>query len=158
MGNSDVTKICSGFLVIFLFTAMTARGQNEVSVKAILDEAEINPGVTTVLQIKIRGGEPTEIPQEIEVPGLEVLSSGQNRSNLLNSSGVGGYEVNAFYAVSGKKEGVYTIPSVSFEVRGKIYKTEPISIRIRKMSGDVPTITSDRSQMLISRRRRKRRM
>lgn len=119
-----------------------------ISVRSILEEEQIEPGVTTVLQIRIEGAEPEKIPESITVNGLDIALSGVERRPPREVNGQMEYVIVAIYAVTGTKIGKYVIPAVDFRFRGEDHSTQPVPLEVIRMSGQLVRISSDQSEAL----------
>ncbi len=125
---------------------LKAQEDEKITVKAILEESQSPVGVSTLLKVKVEGGEGV-FPTIFEAPGLEVENYGVNRKVMVvNGNRIA--QSDAFYGITGHETGTFQIPAISVTVRGKEYLTEPLTIEIIQMSGDAQRLDSTRPQFL----------
>ncbi len=108
--------------------------QQEIRVRASLEEKQIARGVQTYLIIRIEGGQPDRIPEVIDVPGLTIARKVYS-PRITSINGVLKTEVTVMYGVMGGKAGKFEIPAQSFVIEGVPYTTEPQTIEIVEMTG-----------------------
>ncbi|MEM6279480.1 MAG: BatD family protein [Verrucomicrobiota bacterium] len=85
-------------------------------------------GEIGTLIVKITGGD-AEVPQTLEVPGLEVTHSGEDFKGLI-IAGVQTIEMTHFYRFSGDTPGTYTIPSIPIRLGSDTFESDPVEITI----------------------------
>lgn len=100
-------------------------GHSEV--RALLSSNFIAKGEKCLLEIRVEGQEPDEMPTVPQVGGVSIESLGLGRYNPLPGRRI---ESSYRYVVSSYSEGVHIIPSVEVLVDGKIEKTEPIELHV----------------------------
>ncbi len=128
---------CIGLAIILMVSLsfkLVAQEQ-EVRVRASLEERQIAQGVYTYLTILIEGGQPETIPESIEVPGLSIIQKVFS-PRMSSINGVLKTEVTVMYGVVGMEPGKYEIPAQTFIIEGIPYSTEPQTIEILEMAGN----------------------
>jgi len=125
-----------------------AAQRQPISVRSILEEEQIEPGVTTVLQIRIEGAEPEKIPESLSVNGLDIKLSGVERRPPREVNGQMEYVIVAIYAVTGTKIGKFVIPAVDFRFRGEDHSTQSVTLEVIRMSGQLVRISADQAEAL----------
>ncbi len=127
------------------------RAQDDVSVDAVLEETQVAVGITTYLQLVVKGGQPEQIPNEIQARGLTIGDPSRPPvSNFAHSNvnGVPTVESKYLYPVTGQTPGTFTIPAIPLRVRGKEITTAPLSLEIVKLSGSRPQFNSSQPYFL----------
>ena len=130
-----ISRTIVGFIPLVLLIGPALAQQQPVRVRASLEEKQIAQGVYTYLTILIEGGQPDNIPEVIEVEGLEIVRKVYS-PRMTSINGVLKTEVTVMYGVVGRKPGKYEIPGLSFVINGIPYQTEPQSLEIVEMAGD----------------------
>ena len=122
------------FLVLIL-ARPTARAQDAgsdgVSLNVLSDRVAI--GEIGQLFVKI-ANEEAALPQRIEVPGLEVIFSGQ-QSSITLVNGAQTVETTYFYRFRGDTPGTFTIPPFEIRLRNRSVTTRPITVTVFERDG-----------------------
>ncbi len=132
--------------VLFLLVLFLAGLQNiciaadSLSVKAQVDKQEVAVGESFLLQVKIEGD---DSPSEPDLSGLQQdftvqpRGGGQNNresitiiNGKMNRISEHGYVFN--YALTPKRDGVLTIPSLAINAAGKTLLSQPVTIKVTK--------------------------
>ncbi|MEM1296879.1 MAG: BatD family protein, partial [Verrucomicrobiota bacterium] len=133
--NTTFTKwLLGGIATVLLWVPLHAQ-QQQVRVRASLEEKQIAKGVYTYLTVLIEGGQPENIPEVIQVDGLEIVRKVYS-PRMTSINGVLKTEVTVMYGVVGRTPGKYEIPSLSFVINGIPHLTEAQSLEIVEMAGD----------------------
>lgn len=133
--TTSITRACLGLLALTLVAHPLLAQQQQVRVRASLEEKQIAQGVYTYLTVLIEGGQPENIPEVIQVEGLEIVRKVYS-PRMTSINGVLKTEVTVMYGVVGRKPGKYEIPSLSFVINGIPYQTEAQTLEIVEMAGD----------------------
>jgi hypothetical protein len=102
---------------------------------ATLDRDSINLGETATLSLTFEGGQPQNAPTP-EVQGLEFSSMG-NSSSFSYNNGQMSSQVSVNYSVTAAAPGQYTIPAMTAEIGGQIFRSQPLTLNVIKPG--VPT-------------------
>jgi len=106
-------------------------------VTGLLHSRKIAIGERGVYALQVENGTLEEPPKVIKVPGLTIVFQGQN-TNLSIKNGVSSNQTLYYFTISGETEGTFTIPSLSFNIRGKIYSTKPADLVVfKRKAGDL---------------------
>jgi hypothetical protein len=125
-----ISFICT---LIFAFTFYSSSTGQDISVSATLTETNIFAGESVRLDVTISGQSLNSIdrPQIPTVEGLRWLSGSTSQST--NYSYVNGRPSVAYtygYSFIAQTPGDYTFPSLSIDVNGTQYSTNPISFKV----------------------------
>ncbi len=117
----------------------------EVSVGAKLSHRVAESGVAVQLQVEISGASGDVNPPDVQVDGLDVkfaFPSSSHRVQIVNGQITNERSTTLVYEVMPKREGDFTIPALQVAVNGRIYKTEPVALKVQKpgaaAGGDAP--------------------
>ena len=106
----------------------------DVIVKASLSRTVTVMGEPVEFQIKITGGKRAGDIPDVAVDGLEIHYTGSQKQQSLQF-GVGGARnessVVYLYEVTPEKNGTFTFPSISVDVDGKPYQTQPVALTVQ---------------------------
>ena len=126
------------FLPVFLFGSVLAA--TAASFTASLDRDTITLGEQATLSLAIEGSQSPHVPTP-GVPGLEITQTGTSQ----NVSFVNGAMSSTFtitFSVAARQPGEFTIPSLTAEVNGQSFATEPLKLTVRKASAPAPAIVN----------------
>jgi BatD DUF11 like domain len=106
--------------------------------------ADLSQEVTAVgqpvqLNISVVGGRGAQVPNQLNVPGLDVRFAGRSEQvNVVNFQ----MTVSAIYSylVIPTQTGDFVIPAIPVTVGGRTYKTSPLTLRVGGNSGGVPVM------------------
>lgn len=96
-------------------------------VRALLSSNFIAKGEKCLLEIRVEGQEPDEMPIISDVSGVLIEALGPGRYNSLPGRRI---ESSYRYVVSSYTEGVHVIPSVDVLVDGVVKKTDPVELHV----------------------------
>jgi hypothetical protein len=109
---------------------------SEVSVRAQLSQHTAEVGSQVQLQVEVNGAR-SEAPPEIEVDGLDVQYVGPSTSHrveLINGQMKSETQTTHVFQIVPKREGNFTIPALPVTVDGRVYKTQPVALKVQKGS------------------------
>ena len=106
--------------------------------------ADLSQEVTAVnqpvqLNISVVGGRGARVPQDIDVPGLQIRFAGRSEQvNVVNFQ----MTISSIYSylIIPTQSGEFTIPAIPINVSGRTYKTAPLTLRVGANSGGVPVL------------------
>jgi hypothetical protein len=104
------------------------------SVTAVLTSSEAAVGQTVQLQIKVTGTRSASPPQEINVDGLEIHSTGETRSFEMRNFDVRSSVV-FNYTILPMRAGRFKIPSQAVQAEGKSVRTPELTLNVTGSSG-----------------------
>ncbi len=142
--NQDMKKIGKFVTSIILLGFIFLTGQQSLAeqfqVSATVDRNQMGIGDSFTLNLRVSGDEDFEIstPQVPAVAGLELLNSWaggrQSSSSMSVINGQAQFSKNISqdynFQFSPQKEGVFVIPVIDLQIKGKNYKTNPIKIEV----------------------------
>ena len=102
------------------------------SFTASLDRDSMVQGEQCTLTLTLEGDSPQNVPMP-EVPGLEFAQTG-NLKSYLDDNGVATSTLTLTFAVTARQTGEFTIPSLTAEVNGQEFFTQPIRLTVTKAS------------------------
>lgn len=126
-------------LTVVLFAlAVTVSGSLAAEVRAALSRDVTVPGEPVRLEVRIEDGRPSAPPRDINVDGLTVSYMGTSQSSQFTFGSGGMRSVNEIvynYRVIPERAGSFTIPALEVEVDGRVYKTQPVALRVQNNRG-----------------------
>ena len=132
-----VRLACLG-AALFLSGRMPLRAatSGEPTVRAGIAEPTVEAGQPTEYRIDVVGGRADRTPPPPEVPGLNIVYSGQSRSiqydgNTLSSTDTLSY----IYSVETARTGRFVIPGQDVQVNGQTFRTAPVTLVVGDGSG-----------------------
>jgi BatD DUF11 like domain len=131
------------FLPVFLFGSVLAA--TAASFTASLDRDTITLGEQATLSLAIEGSQSPHVPTP-GVPGLEITQTGTSQ----NVSFVNGAMSSTFtitFSVAARQPGEFTIPSLTAEVNGQSFATEPIKLTVLKASAPTAAVVNSGSEV-----------
>src|SRR5690606_29709657 len=139
----------SFLMVLFAWTA-----QGAVTVQSTVDRNEMSIGDTFTLAVTVISNENVDIqePRIPEIDGFELLNNWQSTAvaqKLVQGSGGMKFETQRRkefnYMLSPQREGQLSVSSFEVVVEGKVYRTQPILIKVHPQ-GSAPTQQGRRPQ------------
>ncbi len=128
MTKRTTGRIYAGLIAVVLLLTLAPAQAAEVS--AQLTSAETSVGVPVQLKIQIEGSTNAYPPQQIEVEGLQIQPTGQERRvEIQNFRMTSSVVYN--YTVLPNREGTFEIPSVEVNIDGKKIRTQPLELSVR---------------------------
>ncbi|MCD6097731.1 protein BatD [bacterium] len=110
----------------------------DISFTAYVSQKQISLGEAIQLTLSLQGDLPSRLPQP-EIPDLEnefsILGSSSSTSSsisIINGKVTSTKTKNFIYYIQPKHEGKLTIPSARINIKGRTYKTEPITVTVSK--------------------------
>ncbi len=131
------------FLPVFLFGSVLAA--TAASFTASLDRDTITLGEQATLSLAIEGSQSPHVPTP-GVPGLEITQTGTSQ----NVSFVNGAMSSTFtitFSVAARQPGEFTIPSLTAEVNGQSFATEPLKLTVLKASAPTAAVVNSGSEV-----------
>ncbi len=104
---------------------------------AALDRDTITVGESATLSLKFEGGIPADVPKVPNVAGLSLANNGQS-SQFTFVNGQSSSIVAYNYLVRATQPGEYTIPAISASVEGKTLTSQPLKLKVVKVSEATP--------------------
>ncbi len=104
---------------------------------ASLDRDTITVGESATLSLKFEGGIPADVPKVPNVAGLSLANNGQS-SQFTFVNGQSSSIVAYNYLVRATQPGEYTIPAISASVEGKTLTSQPLKLKVVKVSEATP--------------------
>ncbi len=137
-----IVKIYSS-LIFFLLMTLSASALAAVTVQSMVDRNEMGPGDTFTLTVAISTSEAMDM-QEPRLPvldGFDLINKWDQASvsqKLINTPKGMQFETQRRrdfnYMLSAKKQGSLSIDSFEVVVGGKVYRTQPVTIRVSEQS------------------------
>jgi hypothetical protein len=127
-GKNSIQKMIKSVLVLFsLFTWL-----NAASVEATLSTTEVVQG--NMVQLKIKAiGDKAEFPNIREIGGSQVVGRHQGQNNSFTYiNGKMKNERSTSLVLTFAPQHDTVIPSYSIDIDGKVYKTDPIALKVVK--------------------------
>ena len=135
----STTAIAFALLLCLLPVPVSAQQPAITSTKVtgLLHSRKIAIGERGVYALQVENGTLEEPPKFIKAPGLTIVFQGQN-TNLSIKNGVSSNQTLYYFTISGETEGTFTIPSLSFNIRGNIYSTKSVELVVfKRKAGDL---------------------
>ncbi len=101
----------------------------EVSVVAALSQNQAAVGDQVQLTIQIRGAQSAVAQPALEIPGLEIDPAGVSNMQM-NINGQVQIFATFTYLITPSEAGEVTIPELDVPVEGRIYKTQPLKLKV----------------------------
>ncbi len=131
------------FLPVFLFGSVLMA--TAASFTASLDRDTITLGEQATLSLAIEGSQSPHVPTP-GVRGLEITQTGTSQ----NVSFVNGAMSSTFtitFSVAARQPGEFTIPSLTAEVNGQSFATEPLKLTVLKASAPAAAVVNSGSEV-----------
>ena len=120
-------------LLLVLWISLQSSTVQSAGFEVSVDRNTFSTSETATLTLKFNGTEPTA-PLEIpNIPGLKLSDpshSVQNYFSFVDGKQENSVVVEYQYSVSASKAGNYMIPALQVEIDGKMYKSQPILMRV----------------------------
>lgn len=101
----------------------------DVSVTAELSRPQISQGEMAELQIKVTGAQQADVPQQIQVDGLQIRLTGQSTQVQMVNFKVSSSVVYS-YIVMPLRTGSFTIPGATITADGRQFRTGELSFKV----------------------------
>ncbi len=121
------------FFVILTFLALLCQGAEakEISVTASVDRNRVTTEDMVLLTITVSGASKAAEPELPGLPDFEVTSRGSSsRVQIIN--GAYSSQIDYNYFLEPQKSGELTIGPATIRFKGKVYQTEPITLRVEE--------------------------
>ncbi len=131
-----MTRLRCVFIFV-LWTLAIVSHAADTTVRATLSRGISVIGDPVQLQIKINGAHQPGDPPDVKVDGLEINYLGPSQNTVMrfeNGSFTSERTTILVYQVTPKRNGTFSIPSVTVQADGKSYRTEPISLTVQPSS------------------------
>jgi hypothetical protein len=132
-------------LPLFLLVFGWVPAATAASFTASLDRDTITLGEQATLSLAIEGSQSPHVPTP-GVPGLEITQTGTSQ----NVSFVNGAMSSTFtitFSVAARQPGEFTIPSLTAEVNGQSFATEPLKLTVLKASAPAAAVVNSGSEV-----------
>ncbi len=136
------TRWFSRLIWIILLSGSAAAGEgraDDIRVYASVPQNEISLEDSLPLSVTVEGSQPSSSPELPPLKDFKIRSRGAS-SSLQIVNGVKTASTTYNYLLLPKSTGTFTLGAVRVTVNGKIYRTEPIPLTVKKQvsSGDAP--------------------
>lgn len=101
---------------------------NAANFTASLDRSTIAMGESATLSLTFEGGQPPNVPAP-DVPGLDFANTG-NSQNFSFINGAMSSTVTVTYSITPEQTGEFTIPSMTAEIGGQRFQTQPLKLTV----------------------------
>jgi len=141
-------KLLGLFAVAMICLARTGAAQQ---VRAELSQDNAGVGQPVRLNISITGGRGAQVPQQLNIDGIDARFIGKSEQMQwqMNGGGVSSTATSTYsYMIVPLRQGEFTIPPISIAVGGKTVKTSPLTLRVSGGQGIpvLPAIPVPQSQ------------
>lgn len=134
MRRTGNVLILLSFLALFCTPAINVQAQSDVEVSATVTETQVFQGERINFNIVVSGnnfrnvGRP-QLPSEF--PGFTLLSPQPSTSTSYSIvNGVASRSYSYGYTLSANTPGNYTLPSVTIDINGTLFRTNPVDVKI----------------------------
>ncbi|MDB6109937.1 MAG: hypothetical protein JWR69_1687 [Pedosphaera sp.] len=129
-------------VLLLLFTGFAA---GAASFTASLDRDTITLGETATLTLAFEGGSPTALPALPNLPNLRFTGHGQS-SQFEIVNGQTSSTISHTFMLMPAQAGEFTIPELSADIGGQIFKSQPVTLKVLKAGTPVPAATAANTQ------------
>jgi len=137
-------------LLLVVAVGVGCLGARAAGFTAALDHDTILLGDTATLSLKFEGGQPQGALQLPELPGLQVVSSGQS-SEFGFSNGRSTSSVTYNYGVKAIEVGEFTIPSFNIKLGGEVLSSQPVKFKVVRPSAPAPGSAAEQQALALLR-------
>ena len=109
----------------------------DVSVSATLPRPVISAGDMAELQVTVSGVQGADLPQQLNVEGLQIRLTGQSTQVQMVNFHVSSSAVYS-YSIMPVRTGAFTIPPVTVTADGRTFQTRPLSLRVENAPVPAP--------------------
>lgn len=109
----------------------------DVSVSATLPRPVISAGDMAELQVTVSGAQGADLPQQLNVEGLQIRLTGQSTQVQMVNFHVSSSAVYS-YSIMPLRTGAFTIPPVTVTADGRTFQTRPLSLRVENAPVPAP--------------------
>jgi hypothetical protein len=109
----------------------------DVSVSATLPRPVISAGDMSELQVTVSGAQGADLPQQLNVEGLQIRLTGQSTQVQMVNFHVSSSAVYS-YSIMPLRTGAFTIPPVTVTADGRTFQTRPLSLRVENAPVPAP--------------------
>ncbi len=139
--------VCLWLVMMLLVLATGSRAANFT---ISLDRDTITVGETATLTMTAEGGTPNPFPVLPPVANLQAYSQGQS-SQITMVNGQVSSTVSETFAIMASQPGEYTIPSVTADIGGQQFKTDPVKLKVVKAGTPPSTANAANPELAILR-------
>ena len=125
-------------LVVVLATFAVALSTPAATFTATLDADTILLGDTATLSLKFDDGQPQGTPQLPDLPGLQVVSSGQSTQFGFSNVGRSTSSITYSFGVRATQIGEFTIPALSVKVGNETLTSSPVKFKVVRAATPEP--------------------
>ena len=125
-------------VAILLMLLPVSLPAGDISFSAYVSQKQVSSGQAVQLTLSLQGDLPSRLPQP-EIPDIEkdfsILGSSSSSSSsisIINGKVTSTKTKNFIYYIQPKHSGTLTIPSARINIKGRTYRTEPITINVSK--------------------------
>jgi BatD DUF11 like domain len=138
--KARMQKLVALFLLAMIALAGAGKAQQ---VRAELSQDYAAVGQPVRLNISVTGGRGAQVPQQLNVDGVDARFVGKSEQ-MQWQMGKGGVNSNATstysYIIVPLRQGDFTIPAIPIVVSGKTLKTSPLKLSVSGGRGNVPVL------------------
>ena len=137
-------KIGNFLIFIFFFSIFSLSAHGAVTVQASVDRNEVGPNENFTLVVSVSSSESFEAqdPRIPDLDGFELLNkSDQTAVSQKLVQGKGGMQFETqrrrefIYSLAPQRQGNLSLPAIEVVVDGKVYRTQPIQIKVSAKAG-----------------------
>jgi hypothetical protein len=118
----------NSILFLLLCLGLVARA---ASFTASFDNDTITLGQSATLSLTFEGGQPGNVPLP-QVAGLQIAQVGRSSQTTSDFNGHSSSTTTILFAVTPRQTGKFTIPSLTAEIDGQQFSTQPVSLTVFK--------------------------
>ena len=134
-------------LIFFLIVPLTSA--SGITVSAVIDKAEATLDDQLNLSVTVNGAQKISEPVFPPVKDFQIIPNG-NSSEVKIINGVFSASKAFNYILIPQREGNFTIEQIRVEVQGKVYKTNPINIKISSSVANEPKVISESKDFFLT--------
>jgi hypothetical protein len=138
-------------LALLLAVACAGIVARAASFTATLDHDTILLGDTATLSLRFDDGQPSGPPQLPELPGLQVVSSGQSSQFGFSTAGRSTSSVSYNFGVRATEPGEFVIPALSLKVGGETLTSQPIKFKVVRATAPQPGSEAEQQSLALLR-------
>jgi len=130
-------------LVVFVLLGIASAGARDVEVSAGIESPQAVVGEAVEFQIKVNGASNANVPQGIQVDGLEFRYVGPQSTNQIS---INNGKMTRFsgvvhhYQIVPQKEGEFTIPAIPVTVGSDKFETAPVKLQVSAGGSAAPGV------------------
>ncbi|MCK4305920.1 MAG: protein BatD [Candidatus Eisenbacteria sp.] len=130
-------------LLMFLFLVSAAgiaapAGAGEPRIRTEINRSQVSVGEVVVLEVSLENfSRRAKAPQVPKTEGLEIYDAGHS-TNISWVNGKFSSSIIYTYKIAARKEGTYSLGPITVEDKGRLYRGEPVTLRITAAGGQAP--------------------